>query len=86
MVSLDRIACISKLVLLFNDHLIQDRPHSVSGACTFVHCIYHRYAFRMQVLHELTAVIETPGGFHICHRIPLDFCIRRLLFDDVDEL
>lgn len=71
---------------LFNNHLIQDRPHFVSRSCTFLYCIDHRYTFRVQVLHYFTAVIETPRRFHVCHRIPLDFFIRRLLFDDVDEL
>ena len=71
---------------LFNDHLIQDRPHSVSSSCTLLHCIYHRYTFRVQVLHELTAIIETPGRFHIRHGVSLDFFIGRLLFDDIDEL
>lgn len=71
---------------LFDDHLIQDRPHSVSGLCIFLHRTHHRHAFRVQVLHEFTAVVETPGRFHICHRVSLDLRIRRLLFDDVDEL
>ena len=86
MVSFERIACKLKCVDLFDDHLIQDRPHFVSGSCTFLHCVYHRYAFRVQVLDEFTAVIETPRRFHVCYSISLDFLIGGLLLDDVDEL